>query len=1145
MENRNISFSESLFYIMLLCFMGAKAVGLDEGQWPFSVALIAGFAFFVIKLAITKFNMLEWLVNVILISSGMIVYFTNGHMEVMAAAALIIGIKNVNIKRAVKCSLAIWGSLFILTTIRALLGFYPGTVNPQTKVGLEGVSMLRYSLGFTHPNVLHITYLIIVLLILFCTDLKGRKLLVESLLLFVGNIYFFIYSVSYTGFITVTFCLLLNLYLQNRKRISVVERWLFGIFVGACFIFPIVASFVLPWNVMEFFNKLVNDRFRLAGETFKMCGLTLFGSNVDIHVFGLNLDCSFAYSLFYHGLFLFILYFVFYVLTVVKMAREKNTQGVSLMLGVALAGVTEQFAGNLSFKNISLLFIGDFLYNDFLVKADEALFESKSFAILNKDKEFSLSGWHDFKARFINYFKGTRWKKCILPAIGCAVAVNIIFNILWTEPKVIYVIVSDESLGETYVYHKGETDFITEDGLVAGRFEEGTMLHPAAWIDTWPETVRGEISSVFWGFLLGFVFFAFLSNRKKLNYVCIEDDLVDTGKAAPALPRCNILGVDITLTNLEHTVGYIRNNLDFLRGHWITTVNISSILKAHGDDSYRELVNSASLVLPTSTHLVSACQNMGYLQSDVVLEHELVERLCGIDGAGLKEYWIHSHNMFERTAAELNEQKADVIFVKLPYGECEKWMKNMEGHINAVMIGLPHEAGSRTTFAEFSEFTKLIRKEKKRGALITDSGVASPKKKLLIYAHYYAPDVASTGQILTELAEGMLDTFDITVIAVVPSYSGSIEQVYKWYRYYQQNVRGVRVVRVRVPEFTKASKISRGLNILSYFLRARAVTSKVGPADYVFSISQPPVLGGMLGTYAKKVKKAKFIYNIQDFNPEQVESVSYSSNKLIIGAMRYFDMKSCRNSDMIITVGRDLIDTIKKRFEGQTVPAHTMINNWVDEKNIYPLPSDNKKVINIKDKYGLRDKFVFMYSGNIGLYYDLDNIIKVIEKITPGTRAADGREVVFAFAGAGGRKQVLEEYVSTHSMTNVIFMPYQPKEDLNYSLNVADVHICVNAKGIKGVSCPSKYYGIAAAGKPVLASLEEGSEIRCIIEETNGGLVCDPADYDMLLTNIRTFIDMAGADELKAMGERSRMNLEKNLTKDISVAKYRETILNV
>ena len=91
------------------------------------------------------------------------------------------------------------------------------------------------------------------------------------------------------------------------------------------------------------------------------------------------------------------------------------------------------------------------------------------------------------------------------------------------------------------------------------------------------------------------------------------------------------------------------------------------------------------------------------------------------------------------------------------------------------------------------------------------------KKKLLIYAHYYIPDTASTGQILRELAEGMLDKFDITVICVVPSYLGTIEDKYKTQKYYEEEINGVKVLRIRVPEFSKTNKKSRVKNIVSYF----------------------------------------------------------------------------------------------------------------------------------------------------------------------------------------------------------------------------------------------------------------------------------------------------------------------------------------
>lgn len=419
------------------------------------------------------------------------------------------------------------------------------------------------------------------------------------------------------------------------------------------------------------------------------------------------------------------------------------------------------------------------------------------------------------------------------------------------------------------------------------------------------------------------------------------------------------------------------------------------------------------------------------------------------------------------------------------------------------------------------------------------------KKKLLIYAHYYIPDTASTGQILRELAEGMLEKFDITVICVVPSYLGTIEDKYKIQKYYKEEINGVKVIRIRVPEFSKTNKKSRIKNIVSYFFGAMCATFKVGKQDYVFSISQPPILGGLLGVWGKWVKHAKYIYNIQDFNPEQIMAVGYSKSRIITGFMMSLDKFSCKRSNLVITVGRDLVETVKERFNGKKVPKTVMINNWIDENEIYPLDESNERVAAFKKKYGLDGKFVIMYSGNIGLYYDLENLIKVVKRFKPGTKTADGREVVFAFVGAGSVLDKLVIYVKKHRMDNVVFIPYQDKEDLIYSLNAGDVHWCVNAKGIKGVSCPSKYYGLAAIGKPILGVLESGSEVRCLIENTHGGMCCEPREYDKVEKNIRWFINNAGSGELKAMGNRGRENLEKNLTRNVSVRKYAEEILKL
>jgi len=411
------------------------------------------------------------------------------------------------------------------------------------------------------------------------------------------------------------------------------------------------------------------------------------------------------------------------------------------------------------------------------------------------------------------------------------------------------------------------------------------------------------------------------------------------------------------------------------------------------------------------------------------------------------------------------------------------------------------------------------------------------KKKVLVYAHYYFPDVASTGQILKELCEGMRDEFEVTVICTVPSYTGEIEEIYKVDKYYSENINGIKIIRVRVPEFTKSDKISRINNLLTYFFRAIWTTIRIDKQDYIFTISQPPILGGVLGVIGKWFKGGKLIYNIQDFNPEQTIAVGYSNNKFILKTALAIDRFSCYMSDKVIVVGRDMQETLHNRFSN-IIPPNVFINNWIDETEVYPLEKNNENVLAFKKKYGIQDKKIIMYSGNIGLYYDLENLIKVIEKFK------DRNDVVFTFVGDGTKKKEIETYTIEHQLTNVIFIPYQDKKNLLYSLNACDAQFCISAKGIKGVSVPSKIYGIMAAGKPIIGVLENGAEARFIMEETKCGLVSEPGDYESLEDNIRWFIDNTESKQETEMGMRGREYLVNNLTKNISIKKYIKEILN-
>ncbi|SCN11614.1 Uncharacterized protein BCRIVMBC126_05484 [Bacillus wiedmannii] len=183
----------------------------------------------------------------------------------------------------------------------------------------------------------------------------------------------------------------------------------------------------------------------------------------------------------------------------------------------------------------------------------------------------------------------------------------------------------------------------------------------------------------------------------------------------------------------------------------------------------------------------------------------------------------------------------------------------------------------------------------------------------------------------------------------------------------------------------------------------------------------------------------------------------------------------------------------------------------------------------------LEDKFIIMYSGNIGLYYDLENIIHVTNYFK------EYEDIAFVFIGEGAVKKDMQEFVEDNSIQNVFFLPYQPKEFIKYSLNVADVHLVVNQKGIKGVSVPSKIYGVMAAGKPILGVLEQDSEAQMLIEKSKSGIVVEPQDYNGIVHTIEQFYRME-KNEVKEMGLNGRKYLDENLKREISINKYRNLL---
>lgn len=406
------------------------------------------------------------------------------------------------------------------------------------------------------------------------------------------------------------------------------------------------------------------------------------------------------------------------------------------------------------------------------------------------------------------------------------------------------------------------------------------------------------------------------------------------------------------------------------------------------------------------------------------------------------------------------------------------------------------------------------------------------KPRLLFFSNYYKPDKSAMARLMTDLSEGLADDFDITVVTSVPSYAGKIDEQYKTKRYYFEDTDKLHIIRVRVSENDKSSKIKRIRHIIDYFFNAIKIVRKLGKFDLVYATTAPPILGGVLGRIGKRIAKAKYLYAIQDFNPEQIEAVAYSKNKLVIDTLRKIDYKTCKKADKLVIIGRDMQETLDKRFPDCKVKGH-YIHNWVDEDEMYPLDNEDSMLVEFKAKHGLKDKYVLMYLGNLGLYYDLVEFVKVAGKFR------EIENVAFVFVGTGAVENEMKQYAKENGLTNIVFIPYVSGIDLLCAMNAADVHIVTNSKGIKGVSVPSKIYGIMAVNKPVIGILEPDSEIWNVIVESDIGIVCETGNYSKIEDGISYILN--NRDNMQKKGYNGRKMLLNCYSKADSIDKYKDT----
>ena len=389
---------------------------------------------------------------------------------------------------------------------------------------------------------------------------------------------------------------------------------------------------------------------------------------------------------------------------------------------------------------------------------------------------------------------------------------------------------------------------------------------------------------------------------------------------------------------------------------------------------------------------------------------------------------------------------------------------------------------------------------------------------LLVICPHFDPDLAPTGVVMSRIAHELIDRgHRLHVVTSLPWYQRhAIEPGWDGQLVRTEKTDWGRLSRVHPFPTDKRNIPARALAFGGFTALATVVgsTSRVRP-DAVLAMS-PPLTLGMAGRIAATVRRAPLVFNIQDVFPDVAIELGLLTGDKVIRGARWLERVSYRMSDAVTVLSNDLADNVRSKITSglEADAAHRqaekvrVIPNFVDTVAIRPAARENS----YREEYGLIGKTVVMYAGNVGFSQSLDLVLaaaRAFERARP--------DVVFVINGGGSARIDLQRDAA--DLANVRFIDMQPIARLPEVLAAGDVHVVPLRTGLAASSVPSKLYSILAAGRPIVASVDVGTEVQRTIERAGAGLAVPPDDASAFIEALtRVLDDREGAERMGAAG---------------------------
>ncbi len=282
-------------------------------------------------------------------------------------------------------------------------------------------------------------------------------------------------------------------------------------------------------------------------------------------------------------------------------------------------------------------------------------------------------------------------------------------------------------------------------------------------------------------------------------------------------------------------------------------------------------------------------------------------------------------------------------------------------------------------------------------------------------------------------------------------------------------------------QFHKSFFFGRILNDLSFLFNSLFCGIFLKRPHLVVSQTSPPGIW-WVGFLLSQWYRTPWIHISKDIFPDNLKALNDKWGGKFLSLVDHLSSFPIKKSDRILVIGEDM----KKRFLNKGIDHRKIFqsHDWVDLEFIRPLAKKNT----FSETHHLVDKFVVLYAGNFGRIHNFEDLLSAAEELHYES------QIVFLLVGEGALKEKLIHESQSRGLNNILIVPFEVRSKLPEVLASADVSVILLKKGMAGLSVPSKIYSILASGRPIIACVEEESDIAGMVRDSQSGFVVPPGN---------------------------------------------------